>query len=112
MIKYLLKRLRLWFLKREFFYGSYAENCIARDKFIQDRDIIILHWQSDALDPKVILPHGMETTIAQTLMEEQKRMVRREFRKRKKAVLYYVEDHAITRFLGYKETVEHIALAK
>ena len=40
------------------------------------------------------------------LAQEQMRLYRRKFRKHQKCVLYYVEDNAFTRWLGFAETVD------
>lgn len=109
---YFLKRLRLYFVKKENFFGDYATNMIDVKKFVADHPIIAVYFASDSLKVAVEFPkENAHVEVIDTLVKEQLRVQRREFRKEKKAVLYYVEDHVITRALGYKENRTHTLLS-
>lgn len=109
---YLLKRTRMMFVSNKTFFGKYADNMIEVKKFIANRPIIALYFHSDAVKIQLELPKGEAAReVIDAIVLEQIRVQRREFRKEKKAILFYVEDHFITRMLGFKETQIHNLLS-
>lgn len=108
-----IKTLRLAFLKRQIFWGKYADNLLAAKKWYADRDVIIVYIQDDRLTTTVLSESKPgDPELAKVLAEAQLKEQRRSLRKQRKTVIWYVENHYFTRLLGWRPGKENIALQR
>jgi hypothetical protein len=99
-------RIRVMFLKKKIYFGSYAENLIEMKRFNATERIIIINVFDERLKPTIIQPQGIEPLFAMEIMREQMREQSRKLRKKHHCELWYVEDHFLTRLFGFKPEIK------
>lgn len=116
--EFILKRVRRMFLCHRYFWKDYADNLLDAKRFVAENNIIALGLHSEQLKfyfekPVGDSPETNDPEFIKIMMEEHNRaFMKKEFRKKKRAILFYVEDNYITRSLGFKETRTHRRLAR
>lgn len=108
--EFILKRVRLSLMKREYFYGTYAENLINIKRFVIENDLIVVHIHNEKLSMTITNPNTGDADADKVLIKEQVRVHSRELRKKHKSFIVYVSDNGFTRLLGFKRGMENMAL--
>lgn len=106
-----IKKLRLSALREKVFYGTYADNRIAIDKFVADNNVIPVRIEDDKLKFMAIKPETDSLTAENELIKEQAKIHARKLRKKHKLTLYYVEDNAFNKLMGWKRGFESTQLS-
>ncbi len=100
------------FLIPKTFIGRYVDNHNDIQRFIADRNIIIQNIFHVGYSLNVAGDFvGVDDNLKPLIIAEQKKMLKKELRKQKQCILFYVEDNVITRALGWKETRDHYLLS-
>lgn len=100
-----VKTLKLAFLKQKHFFGTYTDNMKEIHKFAMNEDIIPMYIADSKMqmnfadaDPEL---SKVNPLIRVALMKEQAKEYTRNLRKEHTTTLYYVEDHIISKWIGW-----------
>lgn len=101
------------FVKKKVFHGRYEHNLKRVKYMVQAGGIICIHYSYNKFNVPVIMPDNeTDFDILKAIIDEQARIARRGLRKELTAIMYYVDDNILTRMLGFRETNDHIILAR
>jgi len=106
-----IQTLRLAFLNRKHFFGSYADNQIDMRKWKADSGVMVQYIEDNRMKFTPVVNAGEKPDVLRELVKEQARQYNRNLRKKHNCTVWYVEDHAFAKWLGWKRGREDHALS-
>lgn len=98
------------FLKRKYFSGDYASNQISMKRWFNETErggVIVMRIEDSKFSFNPHVPKTDDFDLLRALISEQAKEFRRSLKKQHQVIIWYVEDHYITRLIGCRPSHEN-----